>query len=229
MAVEASDKPDTPLTRVFDQLVEGAATAGGRIVAEAVQQGRFKEERNMDLYYQSGGEKCRLMQATLFFGRSKIFKPWAELFNIQSRFIVSGKTFVFFDSEPEDDLIGLLLPAIAPGGKIFVEYENDPETRNALELGVPAAASRMGHILFQHGATWFKDWYFSEGFMEGGRKLQGEKAIKPEARRRHIDNISRQLHNFLQSRDPSETGDSLMHPAVKRAKAVIGAIDREKS
>lgn len=224
MAVEASDKPDTPLTRVFDQLVEGIDTADGRIFANAIQRGRFKEERNMTLYFQIGDNKSRLMQATIFFGRSALFKSWAELYNIQNRLIIDNKTFIFPDSDLEYAVIELLLPVLAPGGKIFVEYENDPETRKALEIGVPAAASRMGYILFQNGATWFKDWYFSEGYMEGGRKLQGEKPIKSAVKNRHLENIAHQLQNFLQSHPESERTGDATNRSVKRAKTVLESI-----
>ncbi|MGM0451558.1 MAG: DUF1122 family protein [Thermodesulfobacteriota bacterium] len=224
MAVEASDKPDTPLTRVFDQLADGIDTADGRIFADSIQRGRFQEERNMTLYFQIGDRKCRLMQATIFFGRSAIFKPWAELYNIENRLLIDNKTFIFPDSDLEYGVIELLLPVIAPGGKIFVEYENDPETRKALEIGVPAAASRMGYILFQNGATWFKDWYFSEGYMEGGRKLQGEKAIKPQVKNRHMENIVHQLQNFLQTRPESQRESEAINRAIKRAKTVLDSL-----
>jgi hypothetical protein len=106
-----------------------------------------------------------------------------------------------------------------------VTYEGDSETAKVLERDAPAAVSRLGYILFQHGATWFKDWYFPEGFMEGGRKLQGEKAITPEKKTRHLENISGELHGFLRSYPLPDT-DLLRSPdpmsrAVARAKTIV--------
>ncbi|MHA1209321.1 MAG: DUF1122 family protein [Candidatus Freyarchaeota archaeon] len=46
----------------------------------------------------------------------------------------------------------------------------------------------LGYKLFQLGFTWFKDWYFAEGFWEGGVKLQGEKTNE-QNRNRQLEKI----------------------------------------
>ncbi|MFP4650470.1 MAG: DUF1122 family protein, partial [Desulfobacterales bacterium] len=147
-------QPHEELSDVLERLVKGIGISEGRVYAAAVQKGRLDEQRNMVLYYQTQGIESRLMHASMFFGRSATFKPWVELYNIENPVTLKNTAFALFDSELEYRLIRLFLQAVEPGGKIFAEYENDPETAKALKLGVPAPASRMGHILFQNGATW---------------------------------------------------------------------------
>ncbi|MFW6081287.1 MAG: DUF1122 family protein [Desulfosalsimonas sp.] len=217
-------QPET-LSGLLDQLVEGIDISEGRVYCRTVQKGRLDEQRDMVLYFRSQEDECRLMHASLFFGRSGIFNPWVELYNIQNPLTVNNITFALFDSDLEYSLIGLFLRALEPGGKIFAEYENDPETAKALKLGVPPPVSRMGHILFQNGATWFKDWYYPEGFMEGGRKLQGEKPLTSQAKNRHIDSIREELQDFLKTRGrqktTGKTGKDPVERALKRAGAML--------
>ncbi|MFP3981920.1 MAG: DUF1122 family protein [Desulfobacterales bacterium] len=231
MSAKAPNSPNqtvATLSELLDRISAGVELAGGTLYAHGIRKGRFEAERNMTLHFQAGRDDCRLMHATLFPGRGDTFLPWAELYNIQSPLVMGDQSFAFFDSELESSLIQLLLGAIPAGGRIFVAYEGDPETAKALEHNTPAAASRLGYILFQHGATWFKDWYFPEGFMEGGRKLQGEKAITPEKKTRHLERISREIYDFLRSRPLPDT-DLLRSPdpmdrATARAKTIVDGL-----
>lgn len=169
------------------------------------------------------------MQATFFLGHRETFLPWVELYNIKDPLVIGGNAVSFFGPELESVLIRMLLGPIPAGGRIFVEYENDRETAKALELDVPAPASRMGYLLFQNGVTWYKDWYFPEGFMEGGRKLQGKKAFVPEKKVRHLERIYRDLRLFIQSRSEAEHGgqqpEDLVERAVLRARNILGRLD----
>lgn len=218
-------QPET-LSGVLDQLVKGIEISEGRVYAGAVQKGRLDEQRDMVLSFQAQGDECRLMHASVFFGRSGIFKPWVELYNIQNPVTINNTAFALFDSDLEYRLIRLFMQAVAPGGKLFAEYENDPETAKALKLDVPVPASRMGNIMFQNGATWFKDWYYPEGFMEGGRKLQGEKPISREAENRHLNRIQERLQYFLKTTRPlqkssEDTEKDPVQRAVKRAETML--------
>ncbi len=220
-------QPHEGLSGVLDRLVKGFEISEGRVYAGAVQKGRLDEQNDMVLSFQSQGDECRLMHASMFFGRSDIFKPWVELYNIQNPVTINNTDFALFDSDLEYRLIRLFLQATAPGGKLFAEYENDPETAQALKLDIPAPVSRMGNIMFQNGATWFKDWYYPEGFMEGGRKLQGEKPISREAENRHLKRIHERLQSFLKASRPlqkssEDTEKDPVERAVKRAETMLG-------
>lgn len=60
-------------------------------------------------------------------------------------------------------------------GRLFVYYEHPAlaATPLLLDAGAPPQVTELGWLLWHAGARWFKDWYFPEGWAEGGRKLQG--------------------------------------------------------
>lgn len=59
--------------------------------------------------------------------------------------------------------------------------------------------SRLGFELFKNGFTWFKDWYFPEGYLEGGRKLQGEKPLNDKAKLAQLKRIQQEVREFLRN------------------------------
>lgn len=93
---------------------------------------------------------------------------------------------------------------------MFVEYEWDHVTIRELEFGIPPALSRLGYKLLVRGFTWFKDWYYPEGFMEGGRKLQAEKPTKPDHARENLKAITLQARALL---------DRSLPPGMERVKS----------
>jgi hypothetical protein len=44
-------------------------------------------------------------------------------------------------------------------------------------------------LLWIGGCRWFKDWYFAEGWKEGGIKLQGEKPLNAEREKENTAKI----------------------------------------
>ena len=148
--------------------------------------GRFPEERNYEVYIGSGGNQHRLLVIKFFGGRQPFYRRWVEVFSTLPEVRLSNTVFRFANSNIERDLIRCLSDLLGPGERLFIEYLYDFETRKALELGTPPHLTRLGFILFENGFTWFKDWYYPEGFMEGGPKLQAEKPIDEGARQRHL-------------------------------------------
>lgn len=219
--------PENSLIRLIDILGEGVPLSGGYIYAKSIGTGEFKEERRLELYFRRENDESRLLRATIFPGRPEFFRPWVEITNIQNRMLINRKTVVFPDSDLEIMLHQLVVRSMTQGGKIFVEYEHDIETRHALEIGVPAPATRIGHILFLSGVTGFRDGLHPDNRTRGCRKLQGEKAGNGGALRRHISAMDTQLKSFLQSRSPCRSGD-VIDRASRRAKAIIEIIN-EKS
>lgn len=69
------------------------------------------------------------------------------------------------------------LPA---GGKLFVTYIRDNETREMLYKGFSPPDTPLGFSLLKAGFTWFKDWYYPEGGNEGSPKLQANKPLNKE-------------------------------------------------
>ncbi|MFN3814190.1 MAG: DUF1122 family protein [Aquificaceae bacterium] len=121
--------------------------------------GRFLEEENLTL--ELCGEKFLFLK--VFYGRKPYWKEWVELFNVSPG---------FFSSPFEDDMYPLISNYF---GRIFVEYYEDRYTLLQLEKGVPVEQTRLGQKLMVYGYVNLKNWYFTEGWMEGGYKIQGEK------------------------------------------------------
>ncbi len=175
---------------LLKKLKEGVKAGEFTISCEDPKPGRFAEEFNLDLAVSKDGEHTHLLHAKVFGGRG-YYREWVEIFGIKRE--VMGVPY--FGSELEKTILDLF----SFTGRIFVEYFEDRETTRELSVGVPPALSRLGFDLAMRGYTWFKDWYFPEGLMEGGHKLQGEKANDPSRLRVHLDNIKRQTETFLGS------------------------------
>jgi hypothetical protein len=122
----------------------------------------------------------------------------------------------------DEKLFKHLSELIPSGSHIMVAYINHEDTMRALEFGVPAPATYIGYLLYKAGCTWFKDWYFAEGFWEGDVKLQGAKPLNEESRRRNVDQIRRELTDFLKKEDRKE---KMFMEARKRAASIIKKLD----
>jgi hypothetical protein len=54
-------------------------------------------------------------------------------------------------------------------------------------------------MLLENGFTWFKNWYFAEGFMEGSPKIQGEKPLDENHRMRLLQEVCGEVEDFLKT------------------------------
>ncbi|MCE4599043.1 MAG: DUF1122 family protein [Desulfurococcales archaeon] len=166
-----------------------------------IARGRFREEINARLLFESGGTASHIAALKIFCGRGLIYKPWIEIFNINNRIVLeNGSVIGFFDSPLEDALLDAITGKIGPGESIFIEYYNDEETLNQLERGVPPQVTRMGLKLLRRGFTWFKVWYYPEGFQEGGQKLQAQKPFNTTAMVRQLAALTEEINLFLNSK-----------------------------
>jgi len=124
-----------------------------------VEVGRFVEEENITL----AKDGKRLMYIKAFYGRKPYWKEWVELFHIDPS---------FFGSNFEDKLYQIVSKYFR---RVFVEYYEDKQTLEELKSGKPAEETRLGSKLKALGYKYFRDWYYPEGWMEGGYKLQAER------------------------------------------------------
>jgi len=109
-------------------------------------------------------------QGTHFCGGNHI-RPWIEL---QPAVVFSP------DSTADRQLFNALTDVVRPGSHLMVHYLQDAATAAALTADVPPPATPLGFLLWQAGVRWFKDWYFTEGWMEGDQKLQGNLPVDAE-------------------------------------------------
>ncbi|HZD60324.1 MAG TPA: DUF1122 family protein [Anaerolineae bacterium] len=169
---------------------------------------RFIEERYFELYLKSkdGRRSYRPVIRGIYFpGRGRWIKPWMEItYNPKLALIRAGGRVCqvdISDTRSEECIFNLLSEMIPPGGRLMVEYsmKDHPETAKALEAGAPPILTKLGHLLWKSGFTSFKDWYFAEGWLEGNTKLQGEKPLDEEVKRRHIKRNIAEIKKFLAS------------------------------
>jgi len=114
-----------------------------------------KEEFKVELKL-GGSHLCHIK---IFTGRPPHYGPWAEVFNLSPDFVGP---------------VGA--PRLLRLTQIHgAEYIEDGETFNALRRGISPEETWLGRLLTRCGFCIIKDWYFPEGWLEGGMKLQAEK------------------------------------------------------
>lgn len=187
---------------IISGISEGFEVDGRWIYGKNPAPCKLKGALSLDVYLQERSEERHLLRLTAYCGRMPYYRPWIELYCINSSLDFSS-AFEYYNSDVEDALLSELSRSLGPGGKIFIEYYNDPETSRGLAFGCPPAVTRQGCKLFDAGFTWFKDWYFSEGGHEGGQKLQGEMPLNDSARRLQMERLRREIEAFLDLNAPS--------------------------
>jgi hypothetical protein len=161
--------PDHPLAAI-----EGAPVPGGVLRVELGP--RIIGSRHFRLHVDGGGSRNRFVQA-LFANGPYPGMNWAEVFDLELPPGIDPALGWEVALEPFLRPLGALIPA---GGHLMIEYEKSmwSTTQLALLEGVPPLVTPMGRLLgrLDFGAS-IKDWYFPEGGQEGGRKLQGNRAL----------------------------------------------------
>ncbi|MBS3816212.1 MAG: DUF1122 family protein [Candidatus Thermoplasmatota archaeon] len=207
------------LKDLLQKLKEGVRVQDVTILGEEFREGRISSQKYFDLKLRLGEEKKKLMQVSVYYGKVPHYKPWIELFSIHPKLIFEEKTIHFFGSDIETFILNTFSDSLGDGGRIFIEYQHDKSTRERLSVGIPEPCTRLGYELFKRDFTWFKDWYFAEGFYEGGQKLQAEKAIDEEHRRKHLKRIEKEVTDLLEK-------DELEEKLEERAYKVLDKIEK---
>lgn len=151
--------------------LEGTPFAG-KVAHIERKSGRFREEVRWKLVWE--GESVAIGLA--FSGRGQIPR-WLDF----EFFPPSSWTSQDFQRFWE-----VCAEVVGEGGKVMVGYENFPETLQALQRGVPPILTPLGSALRKAGFWGFKDWYYPEGWAEGGRKLQAERPRSQDLRRYQV-------------------------------------------
>ncbi len=217
------------LKKNFAFSIEGKELNGYVLHVDNISRGRFVEETNFDLYLKTIDREISenpVVQAKYFSGRGEFYKPWLEIYYDNRVQFESAKIVDLSEEGLDEKLFKLLSEFLPPNSHIMVIYVNHEETRKGLEQGVPAPATPIGYLLWKSGCTWFKDWYFAEGFWEGDVKLQGNKPLNEENRRKNLLEIRKELTEFLKKEKGEE---KLFLGAKKRAEDVLKDIEREIS
>lgn len=207
------------------QLVAGIAVKDRTLYAREVATGRFADEVDVAIALKSGDDEAALLVAKVFYGRKPHYRPWVEWFGIRNAVRLGGERIVFCQSAAEAGLLTHFSAHLGPGEDLFVEYHYDPETAQALQYDVPPPATRLGFQLFQLGYTWFKDWYFPEGLLEGGQKLQAEKPLDGQTAQRHYREISRDVSRFIETAVGDAGQNEVLGQALRRAREILERLE----
>jgi len=128
-----------------------------------LREGRFREEVVWVFRWQGN----LVASGLAFAGRSGI-RPWLDFDFFPPSAWRREDWLAFFQA---------LAEVVGEGGRVMVGYEALPETLEALQRGVPPILTPLGEVLREAGFWAFKDWYYPEGWAEGGRKLQAERPL----------------------------------------------------
>ncbi|MCW3976270.1 MAG: DUF1122 family protein [Candidatus Bathyarchaeota archaeon] len=192
-----------------------------------VSPGRFKEENNFEIFLSNINEQTSIdpvIKGKYFSGRGKFYKQWLELYYNN---IVRFSESVIIDltkSKLEKKIFRYLSDILPSGSHIMIVYQNHNETKDGLAKGIPAPATPIGYLLWSVGCTWFKDWYFSEGLLEGDLKLQGNKPLDIKSRKRNLIQIQNELRTFINNVSSKE---SIYIKAKERGKNILQNIIKE--
>jgi len=156
------------IQRLIAILDKGIKVGKYLLKAEDIGTGRFIEERDLELFLINSNTRKHLMFIKAFPGRAPYYKGWIELFAFNPE-------INFFRTPMEKKFLSIISDTIGPGESIFIEYAQDKQTKQMLYHSAKAEDTPLGKILLDLGFKWFKDWYFPEGALEGGQKLQAQK------------------------------------------------------
>lgn len=178
--------------------LEGRPTGRGPLRVAAVTRGRFPEES--DAVVCAGTDPRPVAHVKYFAGRPAAHvRPWLEA-------VVPDREDEAFLAE----IVAALADLLPAGSHLMVGYGDD-ETEYGLKRGYPPPATPVGSALLAAGCTWFKDWYYPEGWLEGGFKLQGNKPLSPGIRAERLRELAADLDAWL-----ARTADE--HGALVRAR-----------
>jgi hypothetical protein len=184
--------------------LDGRPTSRGLLRVGELRPGRYPEEADAVVY---AGEETAI-RLKHFAGRwSTGAPPWIEA--------ALAHTDEVFTAE----LVAALAELLPPGGRLMVGYGDD-ETERGLERRFPPVVTPLGKALLDAGCTWFKNWYYPEGWREGESKLQGNKPVSDEARSANLADLRREVEAWLTG-SSGTARDALAARAQARARALL--------
>lgn len=225
----SSGRISHPLERLHDKSLDGIKLHLGE-----VKQLRLSGWRGFKLYLRNTAgalSTSAVIKGIYSAGGKDGILPWMDLEYWEEVDIAekSGRPnkFALNSSGRDVKLFNHLGKLIPPGGHLMVSYEGEQkihkDTVASLSLGIPAAVTPLGHLLFKSGFHYIKDWYLAEGGFEGPRKLWGEKAPDERWRLNYLKRTAVEIDAFLKKSLASSYG-YLVEPAQKRAKKILEII-----
>ena len=220
------ERPEQQLER----LIGGRSLDGYSLELSHFKQGRTERETYFNIFLKREGRLSLnpVIQGLFFMGRGEYIKAWIEF---RYAPIVEFPEGFSVDLEEEgitSELFSIMGELVPPGGSMMVIYGAEPyhlhmETEHGLKLGFPPQVTPLGYYLWNSGFRWFKDWYFPEGWMEGGTKLQATRPLDESIRRERQNKAREDLDEFIAKLDDHKL-TLLEEEALQRARSVLTTI-----
>lgn len=208
------------------QALEGRSLGPYRVGFQLMERGRYVDERNFALHLRRDDGAVSVKPVVFgkyFAGRQPWLKDWFDVYYLSTATFQDGAA-VDLGQGLDLELFELIYDCLEPGGKIFVAYTVGPheKTEQALTRGFPAAATPLGHLLWRAGFRWFKNWYFPEGWREGGPKIQANKPLNAEVGRKLEEHAAAELLAFID--EPPASPDVIEREARERATQILSRL-----
>ena len=188
-----------------------------------IKPGLISDILNFELYLQNSNRelsKKPIIKCSFFKGR-KNYYPWVDFYYYPQTSFLNNPVNIN-NEKLNETLFQFISNLIPDGGHMMVVYLNHIETNLGLQKGVPPPITELGYLLWNVGCTWFKDWYFSEGFREGDVKLQGEKPLNKTIQKEHLLHTYNVVYKFYNTQN---SDDQIILNAKKRAKLLLSKLD----
>lgn len=189
--------------------------------------GRTDRESYFNLFLSRNGLLSRgpIVQGLFFAGRGDYIRAWIEFRYDPVVAFADGSVVDLEELRMTARLFSILGALIPPGGSMMVIYGAEAhsvsaDTEKGLKRSFPPAVTPLGYYLWKSGLRWYKDWYFSEGWMEGGMKLQATRPLNEEVRVRREEKAVEELGAFaagMRGRDLS----ALERDALARTEDIL--------
>ncbi len=134
----------------------------------------------------------------------------------------------------DQEIFHLLSQCVPPGGHFMFAYETfyesplHEETLIGLSKNIPPICTPQGELLFYSGFRFIKNWYLSEGGLEGPSKLWAEKPLDKDDLARLDLKSFYEILAFL-SRNPDPNIMDIEFAARRRALEIMEELHVEKS
>ena len=213
----------------------GSELDGYTLEPRDFKKGRTERESYFNLFLMRGDVLSLLpiAQGLFFVGRGDYIKAWIEFrYNPRAEF-PDGDVVDLEEWGLSRGLFSLMGELIPPGGSMMVIYgaESHPlsvATEKGLKRDFPPAATPIGYYLWSIGLRWFKDWYFPEGWMEGGMKLQATRPLDDGVRAEREAKASEELAVFA-DKMRGKTLSTLEEDALRKAEEILSSLKSKNS
>jgi len=220
------ESPEQQLERV----IGGRGLDGYSLELSDFKPGRTERETYFNIFLQreSRSSLHPIIQGLFFMGRGEYIKAWIEFRYAPIAEFPEGFSVDLEEAGLTSEIISILGELVPPGGSIMIIYGAEPyhlhmETERGLKIGFPPQVTPLGYYLWNNGFRWFKDWYFPEGWREGGMKLQATRPLDEDVRRDRQNKALVDLGEFIDKLDDHKP-TLLEEEALQRAKGVLATI-----